>query len=60
VKWHPQWSTDAHHGLARYHHAINNHTETRHHLRQALTVYIDLGVPDAHAVRTELTALDLA
>lgn len=48
----------AHHGLARYHHATDEHTQTRHHLRQALAVYTDLGVPDTHAVRAELIALD--
>jgi DNA-binding SARP family transcriptional activator/tetratricopeptide (TPR) repeat protein len=48
----------AHHGLARYHHTTNDHTQTRHHLRQALAIYTDLGVPDTHAVQTELTALD--
>jgi DNA-binding SARP family transcriptional activator/tetratricopeptide (TPR) repeat protein len=51
----------AHEGLARALHACGDPGRARYHWRQALTLYTDLGVPEADQLRTELTiAVDQA
>jgi tetratricopeptide (TPR) repeat protein len=48
----------AHSGLAHIHYTANHSDLARHHWQQALTLYIDLGIPDADDIRTHLAALD--
>ena len=48
----------AHDGLARAYHAVGNSVRARHHWRHALTYYVNLGVPEADQVRTQLAAAD--
>jgi len=48
----------AHAGLAHTHHDTGHLDQARHHLRQALTLYTDLGVPEADDIRGYLTHLD--
>jgi tetratricopeptide (TPR) repeat protein len=46
----------ARHGLA--HHAAGDADHARQHWQQALTLYADLGVPEADQVRAHLTTVD--
>jgi len=48
----------AHAGLAHTHHATGDLDQARHHLRRALTLYTDLGVPEADDIRGYLADLD--
>jgi DNA-binding SARP family transcriptional activator/tetratricopeptide (TPR) repeat protein len=48
----------AYSGLAHCHLATADDEQARHHWRQALTLYTDLGVPDADDARDRLTALE--
>jgi DNA-binding SARP family transcriptional activator/tetratricopeptide (TPR) repeat protein len=48
----------AHAGLADTHHAAGEHSLARQHWQHALTLYTDLGVPDADDVRAHALALD--
>jgi tetratricopeptide (TPR) repeat protein len=48
----------AYSGLAHCHHAIADDEQARHHWRQALSLYTDLGVPDADDARDRLTTLE--
>jgi len=51
----------AHNGLAHIHYASGDESDVaRHHWREALTLYTDLGVPEADDVQAHLTALDQA
>ncbi len=43
-----------HHGLGNAHHYTCNEGQARHHWELALTLYSDLGVPEADQVRTQL------
>jgi tetratricopeptide (TPR) repeat protein len=45
-----------HAGLGHAHDSLGHPADARHHLQQALTLYTELGMPDA--VRTDLAALD--
>ena len=47
----------AHQGLARAHSAVGDLDRGRHHWRQALTHYTDLGLPEARHVHAHLAAL---
>jgi tetratricopeptide (TPR) repeat protein len=44
----------AHNGLAHTHHTTSDSDLARHHWQEALTLYSDLGVPDADDIRTQL------
>jgi tetratricopeptide (TPR) repeat protein len=44
----------AHNGLAHTHHATSDSDLARHHWQEALTLYSDLGIPDADDIRTHL------
>jgi DNA-binding SARP family transcriptional activator/Tfp pilus assembly protein PilF len=46
----------AHNGHARAHHAASDHSQARRHWQQALTIYADLGAPEADQIRAELAA----
>jgi tetratricopeptide (TPR) repeat protein/transcriptional regulator with XRE-family HTH domain len=48
----------AHHGLARCCHAAGDVGLSRRHLNQALTLYSNLGAPEADLIRTQLAAGD--
>jgi tetratricopeptide (TPR) repeat protein len=48
----------AHAGLGHAHHSLRNLARARHHYQQALTLYTDLGVPEAGQIRARLTTLD--
>jgi tetratricopeptide (TPR) repeat protein len=45
---------------ARAHHASGDSDQARHHWQHALTIYTELGVPDADQVRAKLASLDAA
>ena len=44
-------------GLGRAYRTLNHRPNARQHLERALTLYADLGLPDAEAVRREITLL---
>ena len=46
----------AHDGLAHVHHATGDRSRARDHWQQALTLYTELGAPEAAQVRAQLTA----
>jgi hypothetical protein len=48
----------AHNGLAHAYHAVADTGQARHHWHEALTIYADLGAPEAEQVRAQLTAAD--
>jgi hypothetical protein len=48
----------AHNGLARVHHAGDDRGQACHHWQQALTLYTELGAPEADQVRAQLTGTD--
>jgi hypothetical protein len=48
----------AHAGLGHTHLATGHHDHALHHWRQALTLYADLGLPEAHDMHAHLAALD--
>jgi tetratricopeptide (TPR) repeat protein len=48
----------AHTGLGRAHLAAGDPDRARRHWRQALTLYADLGYPEADRLRDDLAALD--
>jgi tetratricopeptide (TPR) repeat protein len=50
----------AYNGLAHAHHTTSDFDLARHHWQQALTLYTDLGIPDADDIRTHLVTLDRA
>ncbi|MGH3803502.1 MAG: tetratricopeptide repeat protein, partial [Pseudonocardiaceae bacterium] len=50
----------AHNGLAQTHLATRDSDLARHHWQQALTLYTNLGIPDADDIRTHLATLDQA
>jgi tetratricopeptide (TPR) repeat protein len=50
----------AYNGLAHAYHATNDSDLARHHWQQALTLYTDLGIPDANDTHTKLATLDQA
>jgi DNA-binding SARP family transcriptional activator/Tfp pilus assembly protein PilF len=50
----------AHHGLGTTCHHLGDPGQAHHHWQQALTVYTDLGTPEADAVRILLTPRDRA
>jgi hypothetical protein len=47
-------SARAHNGLGHAHHAGGNPSQGRYHWHVALTLYTDLGVPEAEQVRALL------
>ncbi|MEU8234486.1 tetratricopeptide repeat protein [Actinoplanes sp. NPDC048967] len=49
----------AHTGLGHAHRTLRDPVRARHHYQHALTIYADLGLPEADQIRTHLTALDL-
>ena len=49
----------AHRGLGRDYDALGKHVAARKHFQHALTLYMDLGPPEADDVRARLTLLDL-
>ena len=48
----------AHTGLGRAHEALEHRARARRHYQHALTLYTDLGVPDADQIKTHLTSLN--
>ena len=48
----------AHTGLGYAHHSLANPDRAREHYEHALTLYTDLGMPDADQIRTHLTTID--
>jgi len=48
----------AHTGLGRAHHTLGNPALAREHYQQALTLYTDLGMPEADKIRAQLTSID--
>jgi tetratricopeptide (TPR) repeat protein len=48
----------AHTGLGQAHQALGDTGRARHHWRQALAIYTDLGMPEATQVRAQLAMLD--
>jgi hypothetical protein len=48
----------AHTGLGHAHTALGDSTLARHHYTHALTLYTDLGSPDADTIRTHLSTTD--
>jgi tetratricopeptide (TPR) repeat protein len=48
----------AHTGLGHAHHTLGNPARAREHYQHALTLYTDLGLPEADQIRTHLAALD--
>jgi tetratricopeptide (TPR) repeat protein/transcriptional regulator with XRE-family HTH domain len=46
----------AHRDLAASHHSAGEHDQARHHWQQALTLYTQLGAPEADQIRTQLAA----
>jgi len=56
----PYEQARAHNGLAHTSHATGDPDQDRHHWRQALALYTDLGVPEADDIPAHLTVLDQA
>ena len=50
----------AHTGLGHAHHTLGNPTQARHHYEHALTLYTDLGQPEADQIRQVARDLGLA
>jgi tetratricopeptide (TPR) repeat protein len=48
----------AHAGLGRNHHDLGDLTRADRHYRRALTLYTDLGTPEAEKVRAQLATID--
>jgi tetratricopeptide (TPR) repeat protein len=48
----------AHTGLGHAHHTLNDLARARQHYQHALTLYTDLGMPDADQIRAHLTTID--
>jgi hypothetical protein len=46
----------AHAGLGRAYHILGDADRTRAHLERALTLYTDLGTPEADRIRADLAA----
>ncbi len=46
----------AHRDLAEIHHSAGDDKAARHHWKRALTLYTELGTPEAHHVRSRLSA----
>ncbi|HZO70439.1 MAG TPA: tetratricopeptide repeat protein [Kribbellaceae bacterium] len=45
-------------GLGHAHRILGNHTDARRHYQRALTLYAELGMPQAEQIRAHLTAVD--
>lgn len=56
----PYEQARAHDGLGHIHHATGDYGHARHHWRETLALYTDLGVPEADDIPAHLTALDQA
>ncbi|WNV86394.1 tetratricopeptide repeat protein [Umezawaea sp. Da 62-37] len=56
---HRQQQARAHTGLGRAHEALDEPVDAGHHYRRALTLYTDLGLPEADRLRDDLVAARL-
>ncbi|WP_245887225.1 ATP-binding protein [Umezawaea tangerina] len=56
---HRQQEARAHAGLARAHQALDEPLDARHHYGRALTLYTDLGLPEAALLRDDLVTTRL-
>ena len=54
----PRPARRAHTGLGHAHRILGNDTDARRHYQQALTLYTEIGMPQAEQIRTDLAMID--